>query len=77
MFDNLSAEIARKRMTPSAFAKSIGIESRTFANKMNGVSSFKVVEVEKIIKALVTEDVKQIITAQGGQVYEYLFKWSN
>ena len=48
MFPNLKAEMARNDVSVLQIAKALGVTRKTFENKMNGVSQFKVTEMWKI-----------------------------
>lgn len=50
MFRNLSAELARNRMSIKALAEATGITYDTLKNKMSGVTEFKLAEMVSIAK---------------------------
>jgi hypothetical protein len=60
MFYNLRAEIARKLFTVSSFAIKIGVDPRSFSNKLNGKTKFTEPDMKKCQKEL-------------GGTLEYLF----
>lgn len=63
MFQNLQAEMARRKLTGRELAKVLGFSEVTFYNKMNGHREWKLKEMEQIKGALNTD-----------ASYEYLFK---
>jgi predicted transcriptional regulator len=48
MYPNLEAEIARYKISKEEIAESIGINYKTFINKLNGKYPIKLHEAEKI-----------------------------
>lgn len=63
MFQNLQAEMARRSLTGRSLAGMIGITELTMYNKLNGISEFKLNEMEAI-KSVMRIDAP----------FEYLFK---
>lgn len=63
MFQNLQAEMARRKLTGRELAKMLSITEVTWYNKMAGQREWKLSEMEKIKGALRTD-----------APYEYLFK---
>ncbi len=63
MFQNLQAEMARRKLTGRALAKMIDVTELTLYNKLNGQREFKLNEMEKIKSVLRTD-----------APLEYLFK---
>lgn len=50
MFNNLNAEMARKKMSIKALAESTGIGYESMKNKMSGITEFKRSEMIQIKK---------------------------
>ena len=63
MYNNLQAEMARRNLTGRSLANLIGITELTMYNKLNGISEFKLNEMEAI-KSVMRIDAP----------FEYLFK---
>ncbi len=60
MYLNLKAEMARKSLNGAFMAKLINVETRTFHNKINGISDFTISEIK-------------IICQYFDMTFEYLF----
>lgn len=63
MFNNLQAEMARRNITGRYLSKKLNVTEVTLYNKMNGISEWKLNEMEQI-KALMRIDAP----------FDYLFK---
>lgn len=63
MFQNLQAEMARRKLTGRELAKMLGITEVTMYNKLGGQREWKLNEMEQI-KGILRTDAP----------YEYLFK---
>ena len=48
----LRAEIAKKRITNRAIAANLNISEQAFYNKLNGISEFKISEINKLASIL-------------------------
>lgn len=51
-YDNLNAEIARRRLSIPALAQKIGMSKKTLYSRMNGTTSFNQKEISAISKVL-------------------------
>lgn len=63
MFQNLQAEMARRKMTGRELSKALGFSEATWYNKINGQREWKLDEMERI-KGIMRTDAP----------FEYLFK---
>lgn len=65
MFPNLRAEMARRRISAKQLSEKLGITSKTFENKMNGSTDFKLGEMREI-RYLFPDCSYEYLFEQGG-----------